>query len=144
MAPQPAGWRVASELIATLERMESNDAADTPDTSWVICLCAEWCNVCREWRTLFEQAAADHPQLRFAWVDVEDESDAMDDVDIETFPTLLVAAGGRPLFFGPVLPSGRQLERLLESLLQQGSAPTGVSSEVAPLFERLTRLLRNR
>ena len=32
----------------------------------------------------------------------------MGDVDIETFPTLLVAHGGRPLFFGPVQPSAAQ------------------------------------
>jgi thioredoxin 1 len=122
--------------------MESNAAA-TPDDNWVICLCAEWCNVCREWRTSFEQAAADHPHLRFAWVDVEDEADAMDDIDIETFPTLLVAAAGRPLFFGPVLPSAPQFQRLLASLLQDGAASTGVTPEILSLLGRLIRLLRN-
>ena len=40
----------------------------------------------------------------------------MGDVDIETFPTLLIAHGGRPLFFGPVQPSAAQLSRLLASL----------------------------
>jgi thioredoxin 1 len=107
---------------------------------WVICLCAEWCGVCREWRDAFTQAAAAHPELRFAWVDVEDEADAMGDVDIETFPTLLIAREGRPLFYGPVLPSGTQFTRLITSL-QEAPAATAVSGEAAPLLERLAASL---
>src|SRR5512141_1003058 len=100
-----------------------------PHERWVICLCAEWCGTCREWRDVFAQAAAARPDLRFGWVDVEDEAAAMGDMDIETFPTLLVADGGRPLFFGPVLPSGAQLARLLANLLAAGAVPSGVTSE---------------
>ena len=103
---------------------------------WVICLCAEWCGVCREWREAFTQAASAHPELRFAWVDVEDEADAMGDVDIETFPTLLIAREGRPLFYGPVLPSGTQFTRLIASL-QDTPATPAVSAEAVPLLERL-------
>ncbi len=108
---------------------------------WVICLCAEWCNVCREWRDVFEQAASGHPELRFAWVDVEDEAAAMGDVDVETFPTLLVADGGRPLFFGPVQPSAAQFSRLLASLLREGAAPSGVTAETPALLHRLSSSL---
>ncbi|HMA09565.1 MAG TPA: thioredoxin family protein [Ramlibacter sp.] len=110
---------------------------------WVICLCAEWCGTCREWRDPFAQAAAAHPDLRFGWVDVEDEAAAMGDVDIETFPTLLVASGGRPLFFGPILPSGPQLSRLLASLRQDGAAPSGVTPETSALLARLSAVLLN-
>ena len=113
-----------------------NPSADSASHWWVICLCAEWCGVCREWREAFTQAAAAHPELRFAWVDVEDEADAMGDVDIETFPTLLIAREGRPLFYGPVLPSGTQFTRLIASL-QDTSAAAAVSGEAAALLERL-------
>jgi len=108
---------------------------------WVICLCAQWCGACREWRALFEQAAQGHPDLRFGWVDVEDEAAAMGDVDIETFPTLLVADGARPLFFGPVQPSAAQLSRLLASLLREGAAPSGVTAETPALLARLAPAL---
>ena len=104
---------------------------------WVICLCAEWCGVCREWRAAFNAEAAAHPEMRFAWVDVEDEADAMGDVDIETFPTLMIAREGKPLFFGPVLPSGAQFSRLVASLVESGAASGPVSSEAAPLMQRL-------
>lgn len=112
-------------------------SADAAPQGWVICLCAEWCGVCREWREAFTQAAAAHPELRFAWVDVEDEAEAMGDVDIETFPTVLIAREGRPLFYGPVLPSGTQFTRLIASLQEQ-AATTAVAREAAPLLERLT------
>jgi len=110
---------------------------------WVICLCAEWCGVCREWRAAFEAAAADHADVRFAWIDVEDEADAMGEVDVETFPTLLVASRGRPMFFGPVLPSAGQFQRLLETVLAPGAAATGITREIAELFPRLVDSLRN-
>jgi thioredoxin 1 len=114
-----------------------------PDFKWVICLCAQWCSTCREWRELFDQAAATHPQLRFGWIDVEDEAAAMGDVDVETFPTLLVAQGTRPLFFGSVQPSAAQLSRLLATLLQDGAAPAGVTAETPALLARLSAVLSN-
>lgn len=73
-----------------------SEGAERKSDGWVICLCADWCGVCREWRDAFERTAAAHSGLRFAWVDVEDEAEAMGDVDIETFPTLLIARGPIP------------------------------------------------
>src|SRR5688572_26316933 len=86
---------------------------------WVACLCAEWCGVCREWEPVFLEQARANPGKRFAWVDVEDEHEAMGDVDIETFPTLLVARGDELLFLGPVAPSASQLARMLATLQAQ-------------------------
>ncbi len=97
--------------------------ATHPDHSWqVICLCAQWCGTCNEWRATFDAAAAAHPGLRFAWVDIEDEADALGEVDVETFPTLLVAQGGRARFLGPVLPQAAQVDRLLASLRADAGA----------------------
>jgi thioredoxin 1 len=86
--------------------------------------------------------AAAHPGIHFAWVDVEDEADAMGDVDIETFPTLLIARDGTPRFLGPIQPSGAQFKRLVATLLE-GDSPaaaggTRVPPEAAPLLLRLT------
>jgi thioredoxin 1 len=94
---------------------------------WVICLCAGWCGVCRTWRPMFEEAARENPQARFAW----------GDVDIETFPTLLVAHGDRARFLGPVQPSAAQLGRLLTSLQAQQGAAGGVSPHAQALMQRL-------
>jgi thioredoxin 1 len=114
--------------------MEPN--ADTA-AWWVICLCAEWCGACREWRDTFTQVAAAHPQLRFAWVDVEDEAEAMGDIDIETFPTVLIAHEQRPLFLGPVQPSGAQLARLIASLRENPPRSPVLPDGAAALMTRL-------
>jgi thioredoxin 1 len=82
----------------------------------VVSLCAQWCGVCREWRTAFEAVARRHPAGEFRWLDIEDESEVAGELDVETFPTVLVARGGRVLFLGPILPQPALLERLLASL----------------------------
>jgi len=92
----------------------STTAAD--DRLWVVCLCAEWCGACREYRPLFESVARDHPQFRFAWVDIEDHADISDDFDVETFPTLLIASEAGTRFLGPLLPHAETLARLLGAL----------------------------
>jgi thioredoxin 1 len=104
---------------------------------WAICLCAEWCHVCREWRETFSQAAAAYPEIRFAWVDVEDEAEAMGDLDIETFPTLLIARDDQPFFLGPIQPSGSQLTRLIASLTQGGDRAPGLPEQARDLLKRL-------
>ncbi|MEO7390939.1 MAG: thioredoxin family protein [Ramlibacter sp.] len=116
-------------------------SVETPTPQWwVICLCAEWCGVCRDWRGAFEQAAALHPDVRFAWIDIEDDSQAMGDVEIDTFPTLLVAQGGIARFFGPVPPSPAQITRLLSGLSGIPDS-AGLASESQVLLQRLLPLV---
>lgn len=102
---------------------------------WVFGLCAQWCGVCRDWRAAFDAAAIRHPQDRFVWIDVEDEDEVVGDVDIETFPTLLVGRSRRVLFFGTVLPSPELLARLLASL--DGSSNAAPTAQAQALLERL-------
>ena len=109
----------------------------SPDETWrVYGLCAAWCGVCGQWRSVFEELARAHPQTLFTWVDIEDEAEALGDVEVETFPTLLIARGWEPQFFGPVLPSLAQSQRLLASL-QSGPAGSAPPAEAAGLLQRL-------
>jgi thiol-disulfide isomerase/thioredoxin len=93
----------------------------------VVCLGAEWCGVCRDYRQSFEQVklaiAADHPQAQFVWLDVEDAADLLHPLDdVDDFPTLLIAVGGEARFFGPLTPQPQTLERLVRSLVDNASA----------------------
>ncbi len=109
----------------------------------VACLCAGWCSACNAYRATFEALAARHgAEADFAWVDVEDESDALGDPDIENFPTLLVRAGGG-LFLGPVLPQPAAAERLLHEALAGRLAPARSADDQA-LADRVVRLLAGR
>jgi thioredoxin 1 len=103
----------------------------------VVCLCAEWCGTCRDYREPLRAVAASFPEDAFAWIDVEDEAELVGDLDIETFPTLLVLNGPQVLFYGPVLPDEEGLRRLLRALEQNGPQPTSLDAEVKSLVARL-------
>ena len=112
--------------------------ASTRSSTWqVACLCAEWCNVCRDWRAGFEALRVRHPGASFHWIDVEDEAEAMGDYDVETFPTLLVAQGDRVLFLGPVPPSAAQASRLLDRLSSQDAGDIAQPDHAIELLHRL-------
>ena len=83
----------------------------------VICLCAEWCDVCREYRAGFQALAQRFPQAEFAWLDVEDDAEQVGEREIENFPTVEVTRKGERLFYGVLLPKPEILERLLKTIL---------------------------
>jgi thioredoxin 1 len=85
---------------------------------WIVaCLCAAWCGTCAGYRATFEQIAARHPDGHFIWIDIEDQSDVVGDLDIDNFPTLLIQRGETVAFFGTVLPDATLAERLVASQL---------------------------
>ena len=77
---------------------------------------------------------------RFAWLDIEDQADLLGDLDIETFPTLLVADGQGVLFLGPVTPHADTLSRLLGSLQALDVKKTAHSEITKNLVETLPGL----
>lgn len=85
----------------------------------VICLCAEWCGTCREYRVAFDALASAGIGAQFRWLDIENEAEAVGDLDVENFPTLFIARGGNVLFYGTMLPHISHLERLLEIYMGQ-------------------------
>jgi thioredoxin-like negative regulator of GroEL len=82
---------------------------------WIVaCLCAEWCGSCREYRDTFEAVArALGGQARFAWIDIEEQPDVMGDLEVESFPSLLVMRGDEIAFYGAVTPHASTLEALV-------------------------------
>ncbi len=116
------------------------DSTPAPTASaqwWVVCLCAAWCNVCRDYRAVFDALALQHPQTRFVWVDVEDEEEVAGELDVETFPTLLLADGRHARFLGPLLPQAGVLARMLASLQGGGPVARPVSLQAQGVFERV-------
>lgn len=103
----------------------------------VACLCAQWCGVCRDYAGVFRQVAERVPQARFVWVDIEDASELVDPIEIENFPTLLVAVGNEPRFFGSLTPQPALLERLVRDRLTDADAATAARADVRALVARL-------
>ncbi|NBY32657.1 MAG: thioredoxin [Betaproteobacteria bacterium] len=104
--------------------MTTSSPASTTPQLWVYCLCAQWCGTCREYQPLFDRLAADMPQARFVWVDVEEHDALLGDLDIENFPTLLLANAQRQACFaGTVLPHADTLQRMCQAALQGDFPP---------------------
>ena len=121
---------------------------DTPSLD-IVCLCADWCGTCREYAQVFEALQQALPAHRYRWIDIEDEADALGDIDIETFPTLLVAHGGRVLFAGPVLPRLGDAQRLIEvqtEAVQRQAWPSvaglGLPADQQAAFTQLAQALQ--
>ena len=105
----------------------------------VVCLCAAWCGTCKQYQQSFEALAAQFPQMRFVWLDVEDRDDVAGDLEIETFPSILVGQGSQAKFLGPVLPQTGVLARMLQSLPQDAAARPADVQEAQDLLQRLLR-----
>jgi len=103
------------------------------DELLVVCLCAAWCQTCGEFRDTFDELAKAHPGAGFVWLDVEDDSALVGDIEIENFPTLAVFRGGRPLFYGVTMPQEGVVARTLASLGRDDRVAVEVPEEIAGL-----------
>lgn len=107
----------------------------------VACLCADWCHVCAEYRSRFEQVQAtltsEYPLAQFVWLDIEDEADLLHPLDVDDFPTLLIAVGDAPRFYGPLTPQAQTLERLVRNAAQDTSAAALANAEVRAAVLRI-------
>ena len=118
-----------------------------PEPLLVACLCAQWCRTCDAYLDTLaatrDAMRLGHPgtATRFVWVDIEDESELVGDLDIEDFPTLLLARGDRVLFFGPVLPHAQTLDRLVRNALDNDMAALPAAT-LAPDVRALPARLR--
>jgi thiol-disulfide isomerase/thioredoxin len=108
----------------------------------VTCLCAEWCTTCTAYRSTLAAVAAAHPEIRFAWIDIEDDSDALGDaaLEIENFPTLQIQRGELVLFHGTVLPHAGTLTTLLDALARGDLAPGAAATVPAAMAAAIWQL----
>jgi thioredoxin 1 len=103
----------------------------------VVCLCAEWCDTCREFRDRLRRIAEADPAGLYVWLDIEDESTLVGDLDIENFPTLAVFRQGEPLFYGVTLPQEGVVQRTLLALREADARTVAVPEPIAALPEAL-------
>lgn len=113
------------------------------DDLHLACLCAAWCRLCDGYRPVFDAVVAalrrEHPQLQAHWIDIEDEAALLGDLDIETFPTLVLARSGQPLFAGVLTPQAEVLQRVLRAALAGGGRVDDLAA-----VQTLVRNLRQR
>ncbi len=79
----------------------------------VICLCAEWCDTCNDFRAAFTRLLQQERSHRFLWLDIEEHERLLEDIDIQDFPTIVIADDhGKVCFSGPIIPHLETLQRL--------------------------------
>ena len=111
-----------------------------PAVSWrVHVLCAQWCGVCRDYRG-FVQAAHKSDRAQWVWVDIETHSDALGELDIENFPTLLITEGDAVRFLGTITPQPEVAERLVTSLLSGNHYSVPAVPDLAGIVRALQNL----
>ena len=108
-----------SSLFLTPANFNLLSAALAGDKWVVACLCAGWCDVCKQYRAGFEALAALHPEQQFVWIDIEDQADLVGELDVENFPTILMQRGDTVAFYGTMMPEPRQVSRLLQAQLER-------------------------
>ena len=95
---------------------------------------------CREYRETFRQIQQQYPEARFLWIDIEDQPDLVGDISVEDFPTLLIATGAGPRFFGPLTPQRDVLMRLIEAHQNDIDGAALPDHELSALVARLRAL----
>jgi thioredoxin 1 len=106
----------------------------------VACLCAQWCDTCGDYRSVFVRLKDEFPNSRFVWIDIEDQADLVDPIEVENFPTLLIATDTQILFFGTVTPQLDTARRLIQTQLApsaRAAMPTNMVNDVTQLLMRL-------
>lgn len=71
---------------------------------------------------------------------MEDQADLVGNLDIETFPTLLVGSSDGLNFLGAVTPQPDVLRRLLHSMLQPGAARLSHQPATQRIIDQLAEL----
>ena len=116
--------------------MSNGTPASASPQLFIACLCAQWCGTCNDYAPLFNQLQKDYPHAQFSWIDIEDEADLVDPIEVENFPTVLIATDATARFFGTVTPHIETLLRLVEANLQE-IGPSKCSDAVQALTWRL-------
>lgn len=120
-----------------------NAAADDQPPLLVACLCAAWCDTCNEYRAVFDRLAAEQEAAtdRWVWVDIEDDEAVLGTIDVDDFPTLLIARGEALFFFGPVTPHAQTARQLVQRA-RCGELGTLADARLPALANAITALHR--
>ncbi|MCL2872318.1 MAG: thioredoxin family protein [Betaproteobacteria bacterium] len=97
---------------AALQARRRSSASST----LVVCLCAEWCAVCRDFKTEYRALAQQQPEILFAYLDIEDDEALIGALDLDDFPTLAVFRGDALVHFGVAKAERDSITRLLRKL----------------------------
>ena len=92
--------------------MTFSSKIEKPGAIKILVVCADWCSVCRDYRATL----TDFPEFDINWIDINDFESLTEEIEIETFPTVIIFHELDVLFFGPVEPNKNSLISLLSAV----------------------------
>lgn len=113
-------------------------------TFHIACLCAAWCRLCDDYGPVLEEVTSEllagGKSLHRHWIDIEDDAELVGDLDVETFPTLVIIGPDGVRFAGPLTPQADTLRRVLRATLGDAlvdSRRPSLAPEIQAFAERL-------
>ena len=97
----------------------------------VLIVCATWCGVCRDYKSVIELES--EREIKPVWVDVDDFEALADDLSIETFPTIVILRDSDVLFFGSIDAKQGALSGLISAVSEH---------PLIPQYQELGQLIR--
>ncbi len=92
--------------------------AEHPHNLIIWCLCADWCVICREFKTAFLNMQSEQPEHEWRWTDIEDHDEVLSDIDVQGFPSIVIwNSTGQWCFAGTIEPRMDTLLRLIRASL---------------------------
>ena len=101
--------------MATVEMTKENHDELVKDGIVFIDFWAEWCGPCQRFAPIFEKASEENPDVTFAKVDTEDQTELQMQYGATAIPTIVAYRDGIPVFGQP----GALRQADLDSLIAQ-------------------------
>ena len=86
----------------------------------ILVVCADWCSVCSGYKVTLNDLSG----FDINWIDINDFESLTDEIEVETFPTVIIFNGVDVLFLGAVEPNIKALTSLLSAVKETPSKTT--------------------
>jgi thioredoxin reductase (NADPH) len=130
--PEHPAVYFAKHWPALQKRRQSLAPSEKSQTLLVVCLCAEWCAVCRDFKPEYHALAQQHPETLFAYLDIEDDEAFIGALELDDFPTLAVFRGDALIHFGVAKAKRDNIALLLRKLNAASQQPLTLPMALLP------------